>query len=374
MRKTFQYKAKVSPSTERNALEWLYLCRKLYNACLEQRKDAYERCGKYLSRCTQSKELPTLKKEFPEYKGVNSQVLQNVTDRLDKAYQAFFRRAKQGQTPGFPRFKGQDRYKSFTLIQHGWKLDGKKLIISNVGTFKLFLSRPVAGDIKTVSIKHSRTGEWFVYFSCDNVPEKVFEPSDKKIGLDMGLKVFLADSDGNFVDNPRHFRESEKILRRRQRSKDRKKKASNRRKKARLLVAKTYEKVTNQRKDFINKTSLKYVKENGTIYVEDLRILNMVKNRHLSKSISDASWGMFIERLSVAAAEAKRQVIKVNPQYTSQTCSHCGYVDKENRKSQSEFVCKSCGFQHNADLNAAINILRSGQDRQALTRPLGLVA
>lgn len=374
VRKTFQYKAKISPSTERNALEWLYYCRKLYNACLQQKIDAYKRCGKYLTCYTQSKELPGLKAEFPEYKRVGSQVLQDVVERLDRAYLAFFQRVKRGEKAGLPRFRGQDRYDSFTLKQCGWKLDGRRLRITNVGTFKLYLSRPVEGDIKTVTIKHSKTGKWFIFFSCDNVPEKVIEPCDKEIGIDMGLKVFLADSNGNSVENPRFFRASETILRRRQRSKDRKKKGSKRREKTRLLLARVHEKITNQRKDFLNKTALKYIQENGTIYVEDLRILNMVRNKHLSKSIMDASWGRFLDRLSVAAVEAKRKVVRVDPKYTSQTCSHCGYVDSENRKSQSEFVCKSCGFQCNADHNAAINILRSGQDHQAVTRSIGLVA
>jgi len=372
MRKSFSYKAILSPSTERKAFQWLGLCRQLYNTCLEQRRDAYQRCGKSVSRWQQNKELVNLKVELPEYKTVGSQVLQNVVARVDIAMQNFFRRVKRGKKPGYPRFQGKNRYDSFTFPgKAGWKLEGRRLIIKNVGTFKLLLSREILGDIKTVTVRHASTGKWFVSFSCDNVPERVIEPSNKEIGIDVGLKVFCADSDGNFVENPKFFRKSEKKLRIKQRKLSRAKRGSNRRKNAKRQVARVHEKIANQRKDFTNKLALKYVQENGTIYVEDLKILNMIKNKHLSKSIMDASWAQFISRLEVAAAEAKRSVVKVSPRNTSQKCL-CGEVVNKTLAVRVH-RCPVCGLEMDRDILAAKNILRFGQNRQAQTSPLGLV-
>ncbi len=150
MRKTFRYKAVLNKETERNANEWLYLCRTLYNLALEQRISFYKQRKRSLSCFDQTRQLPEFKKAFPEFKQVGSQCLQGVLERLDRAYQHFFRRVKSGiEKPGFPRFKGKDFYNSFILKQCGWKIEGRNLYIKNVGRFKLFLSRPIGGDIKT---------------------------------------------------------------------------------------------------------------------------------------------------------------------------------------------------------------------------------
>ena len=191
MRKAFIYKAVISKSTEANALKWLSLCSNLYNAALEQRIDAWKRCGVTLTGYDQANGLPALKNAFPEYKDVGSQCLQDVIERLDRAYKAFFRRLKAGEDPGFPRFKSRDRYDSFTLKQAGWRLEGRYLTIANVGRFKLFLSRPVEGEIKTVTVRRA-AGKWFVAFSCDNVRAREFpEPVKEAAGLDVGVKRFL---------------------------------------------------------------------------------------------------------------------------------------------------------------------------------------
>jgi putative transposase len=325
-----------------------------------------------VDRWAQDKELVELNAEFPVYKSVGAHVLQNVVSRVDIAFKNFFRRVNRGEKPGYPRFKGRERYDSFVFPdKSGWKLDGKRLIISNVGTFKLFLSRPIEGVIKTVTVRHTPTGKWFVSFSCDNVPGKTLEPCDKEIGIDVGLKVFLADSDGNFVENPRFFRKSERELRVKQRKLSRAKLGSTRRKDTKRQVSGVYEKITNQRKDFSNKVALRYIRENGTIYVEDLKILNMVKNKHLSKSIVDASWSQFTQRLSVKAAEAGRSVVKVNPRNTSQICL-CGEVVKKSLAVRVH-RCPVCGLEMDRDTLAAKNLLRFGQNRQVQTSPLGLV-
>jgi len=371
MIKTFQYKAKVNKTTNEKADKWLDLCCWLYNTALEQRKMVYKNNNLTLSAYTQHSELPSLKKELPEFKQVGSQVLQDVIDRLDKAYKSFFRRVKNGETPGVPRFKSRNRYDSFTLKQTGWKLEGRNIIIKNIGRFKLFLSRPIEGNIKTITIRKTATGKWFVSFSCDNVPEKKLEPNNKSIGLDVGLNSFVVDSDGNKVDNPRFLRKSEKELRRKQRSLYRKKKGSNRRNKAKLFVAKVHEKITNQRKDFLHKTVNYFVKNYGAIVVEDLNIKDMVKNHKLAKSISDASWSIFIQFLSYKAEEAGRIFEKVNPRNTSQICSNCGEKVVKSLAVRTH-KCPYCGLVMDRDKNAAINILsRAGQTLQTLTCPVG---
>ena len=290
MRKTFLYKAKINKHTEANCNRWLKICRTLYNLALEQRISIFRQYKKSISLYEQMLQLPELKEAFPEFKVVGSQCLQDVLQRVDRAFQGFFQRvkAKNGKA-GFPRFKSKNRYDSFTLKQAGWKLEGRYLYIKNLGRFKLFLSRAVEGEIKTVTIKRTSTGKWFVAFSCDNVPVKEFPETTAEIGIDVGINHFLVDSCGRCIENPKYFRCSEKLLRRRQRSLSRRKKGSNRRNKARILVAKAHEKVVNQRKDFLHKLANYYIEAFDSIYVEELNIKGMVRNRYLSKSIADSS-------------------------------------------------------------------------------------
>lgn len=369
MRKTYKYRLLGNSEVFGKADNWLFLCRRLYNTALEQKITIYRQNKGSISCYSQINQLPDLKAYFPEYRDVGSQVLQEVLERLDKAYQNFFRRVKNGGgKAGFPRFKGRDRYDSFTLKQTGWKLDGKYLAIRKVGRFKLRLSRPVMGDIKTVTIRRDPTNKWYVCFSCDNVPEKVLEKSRDSVGLDVGIKSFLVDSGGNKVDNPAYFRQSVKLLRRRQKTLCRRVKGSHRRGKARLLVAKAHEKVRNQRNDFLHKVSNQYIARYGSIFIEDLNIRGMVKNHCLAKSIADSSWGRFFELLSYKAAEAGRVIIQI-PRFepSSKTCSDCGAINKDLTLNDRQWVCQSCGVLHDRDYNAAINICRVGQTLQKQT-------
>jgi len=367
MRKTYLYKAKINKQTEANCNQWIDLCRRLYNQSLEQRIKAYKEEGKFISAYSQMSQLPNLKKEHPEYKIVGSQCFQDVIQRLDKAYKSFFQRVKQGNSKvGFPRFKSQNRYDSFTLKQAGWKLEGRYLYIKNIGRFKLFLSRPIKGDIKTVTIRRNSTGKWFIAFSCDNVPVKEVPEVTANVGIDVGIKSFCVDSDGNQIQNPKFLKQSLKLLRRRQRSLSRKKKASVRRSKARLFVAKAHEKVANQRKDFLHKVANFYVEAYKTICIEDLDIKGMIKNRHLSRSIADSSWGLFFNFLSYKAEEAGRTVVKVNPNGTSQICSGCGEKVPKSLSVRTH-QCPFCNLVLDRDYNASLNILRVGQTLQAST-------
>ena len=345
---------------------WIELCRSLYNVALQEKIQSYEQGKSRLSCFDQHSEIPELREFFPEYKEIDVQLLRNVLNRLDKSFQSFFRRLKTGDKVGFPRFKGKDRYKSFTLCKNSWKLDGKYLTIRNLGRFKIKLHRPILGVIKTVTIKKS-ADKWYVIFSCDRVVAGKMNISDASVGIDMGIHSFCVDSDGYRSSNPLFLKQSERLLRRRQRSLSRKKKGSENRKNSKKLVAKIYEKITNQRSHFLHQLANYYVNNYGNIYIEDLTIKKLVKNNRLAKSIQDSSWGRFFYLLSYKVEDTGKKVIKVDPQYTSQKCSNCGEMVEKSLAVRIH-RCPHCGLVMDRDENAAKNILAVGQTAQALTK------
>ena len=369
MRKTYKFKAKLSKTTAANATQWLGLCQQLYNLALEQRIVAYKRCGVSLSTYSQSNELPEFKKAFPEFQKVGSQTLQETIERLGKAFQGFFSRIRKGEKAGFPRFRSFHRYDSFTLKNTGWKLDGRYLKIKNVGIFKLFLSQPIEGIIKTVTVKRDACGDWFVSFSCDNVPKKEYKRPEKDVvGIDVGIRHFCTDTDGLHVENPKYYHKAQAALRRKQRQVSRRKKGSVRRKKAVKELARVHRKIARMRLDFLHKTANHYIEKYQNICVEDLKIRNMVRNSKLSKSISDSGWNTFFSLLSYKAEEAGRKLIKVDPKNTSQNCSGCG-VKVPKALAVKVHKCPHCNLSLDRDINAAYNIAAagSGQLLQAIT-------
>jgi putative transposase len=368
MQKTFKYRIYANRETLVKADNWLLLCCNLYNSALANRIYAFRYKRDSISAYSQMAELPDIKESMPEYKQVGSQVLQQTLARLDLAFKAFFKRNKYGEKAGFPRFKSKRRYDSFTLKNTGWSLNGKYLSIRNIGRFKLRLSRPIQGEIKTITIRRTSTNKWYACFSCANVLEKRLPESDKSIGIDVGIKSFLTDSDGNKVENPKFLKHTLKELRVRQRKLARAKKGSNRRKDTRLQLAKCYERVANQRKDFHHKLANQYVNNYGIIKVENLRIRNMVKNHKLARDINDCAWGQFFEILKYKAEEASREVIQINPRNTSKMCSECGEINHELKLSDRKWTCLTCGTIHDRDVNAALNIQRLGQSHQAQTK------
>lgn len=367
MRKTFKYRLLGSKPVFAKADNWLRNCRWLYNTALSLRISAYKQNRGRISCYGQINQLPEMKAIAPEYKAMSSQTLQDVLERLGKAYEAFFRRVKGGtDKPGFPRFKGRDRYDTFVLKNTGWRFGGRNLIIKNLGKFKLRLSRPIEGDIKTIAI-HRECNKWYACFSCDNVPEKKLPKSDKIIGLDVGIKSYLTDSEGNKVENPKHLKNKLAELRVKQRSLARAKKRSNRHKKTKLILSRCCEKVRNQRNDFLHKLANTYIRNYGIIYVENLQIRNMVKNHNLARDINDCSWGKFFNLLSYKAEEAGRELIKVNPRNTSKKCSACGAINHSLKLSDRMWVCMACGAVHDRDHNGAKNIKADGQSVRELT-------
>jgi len=357
MKKTFKFRINASKTTIQKVEEVINLCRILYNLCLEQRKNAWQFHKKSISANSQKTQLPELKRAFPEFKNVPSQTLQDVVERIDGAFQGFFRRIKAGEKSGYPRFKGSARYDSFTLKQSGWQLNGNHLSIKKIGIFKIKLHRPILGDIKTVIIRRSSSGKWFVCFSCDNVPLNPLPKTGKAIGVDVGCEAFLTDSDGRQIENPRFLKQSEKTLQERQQSLSRKKRGSNRRAKARLLLAKSHEKIRNQRRDFHFKTANELLKANDIVCIEKLK--SWKTWRSLNKSMRDAAWINFISVLKGKAVEAVREIREVPAKNTSQICSGCGEIVPKNLSVRIHH-CPSCHLNIDRDINAAINILKLG--------------
>ena len=363
VRKTFKYKLQPTPTQERELERVLMLCRHVFNAAIGERREAWQKCSVSITYYQQKAELPDIKEAMPEYAEVNAQVLQDVIQRVDRAFQAFFRRVREGQTPGYPRYHGRDRYNSFTYPQvgdHGGaRLNNGFLFLSKIGHVAVRWSRPMEGAPKTVTISREADG-WYACFSCADVPVQPLPPTGCETGIDLGIEAFATLSDGTRIFNPGWYRKAERALKTAQRRVSRKKRGSNRRRKAVTLLAKAHQKVRRQRQDFHHKTALALVQQNDTIYHEDLQMANMVRNHHLAKSISDAGWSAFLGILSFKAACAGRSVIAVNPAFTSQMCSGCGVVVAKGL-SVRWHSCPECGTSLHRDHNAAKNIERLGQ-------------
>ncbi len=352
-RLAYVYKIYPTKAQETALSETLETCRQVYNSLLNWRKHDYEVLGKSPSKVEQQAAFPKWKPEHAELSGIHSQVLQNVAVRVDLAFDAFFRRVKAGETPGFPRVRG-DGYDSFTYPQSGFGFQQGKLRLSKIGDVALRLHRPIDGTIKTCTIRRVRH-KWYACFSCEVGPE-LLPPSEEQVGIDVGLKTFASLSNGENVANPRFFRRDEKALAKAQRKLAKQVRGSKARHKAKKVVSRIHERVRNRRHDFVHQTARKIVNRFGVIAIEKLNVKGMVKNHCLAKSISDASWSMFRNVLSQKAARAARVYAEINPAYTSQTCSGCGHIAKKSL-SERQHNCQQCGLSLDRDTNAAINIL-----------------
>jgi putative transposase len=364
VRKTYKYKLTPTADQERYLARVLGLCRYLYNTALEQRITAWQRVRVSISRFQQEAELKDIRAEMPEYAAIHSHVLQDVLARLDKTYQAFFRRVQAGEKAGFPRYQGCDRWHSFTYKEfgNGATLDNGFLVLSKIGRIAVRWSRPIEGTPKTVTVSREADG-WYVSFSCADVPVHSLPAMGQETGIDLGLEAFATLSDGTRIFHPGWYRRAERALKKAQRRVSRRKKGSNRRRKSVVLLAKAHQKVRRQRGDFHHKTALTLVRANDMIYHEDLQTANMVRNHHLAKSIQDAGWAAFLSILSFKAACAGRKVQAVTPAFTSQRCSGCGVVVAKGL-SVRWHSCPDCGTSLHRDHNAARNIERAGQARR----------
>jgi putative transposase len=392
VRKTYKYKLMPAPKQERTLQTVLWRCRELYNAGLEERKAAWETCCVCVNFAKQSAQLPGIKEARPAYHDINAQVMQDVLHRLDKTFQAFFRRVKNGETHGYPRFQGKNRYTSFTYPQvgeHGGAvLDGGILSLAKIGRIPIRGHRPLQGTPKTVTISPEADG-WYACMSRAEVPAEPLLLTGKETGIDVGLKVFLVTADGEQVDNPRHHRKADKGLKKAQRCMSRRKKGSNRWWKAVGQCAKKYQQVKRQRADFHHKTALALVHDYDMSYLEDLQIRNLsrcprakpagnggyahngaAQKAGLNTSIQDARWYTFRRILTCKAAWAGKRVEAIPPAFTTQDCSGCGQRMYKSLSVRTH-VCTNCGLILDRDENAAMNILREGHSCQAFTQSVG---
>ena len=335
----------------------LNLCAELYNSGLRERIDAYRINQVSISYLDQQNQLPEIKEIRDDLKTVYSQVLQDALKRVDKTFQAFFGRVKRGEKAGFPRFKRANRYDSFTFPQaaSGFRLDGNNLYLSKIGKVRLHLSQTMKGKIKTLTVKREVSG-WFAIFTVETEKE-LLPKTGKSIGVDAGIESFITLSDGTQIENFKYFESSQKVLRVASRKVSRRKKDSNSRKKAVVQLRKIHEKIKNQRNDFAHKVSTNLVKDFDLIAIEKLNILGMSKGI-LAKQIHDVAWNGFFQKLTYKAENAGRQLIKVNPAGTSQTCI-CGETVKKDLSVRYHH-CLRCGYKNHRDIVSAKVILKIG--------------
>lgn len=355
------YKYRLYPNViQKESIEkHIGACRFVYNLFLEKKINHYTEHGKALPCFALNKMLPALKIEFPFLQEVHSQPLQMASRNLDNAFTKFFKEKK-----GFPKFKSKKNpIQSFQYPQ-GVKLNWESgnLYLPKVGTVKCKLHRFFEGDIKTCTISRTSTGKYFVSILVDNkeLPHES-QPFNLEttIGVDVGLTHFATMSDGTKVDNPRILKKSSAKLKKLQQSVSRKVKGSNNYKKAKLKVAKCHETIANQRSDFLHKFSFTLVSENQAIAIEDLNVSGMIKNRHLSKHIADASWYEFRSQLEYKCKKYGKHLLTIGRfDPSSKICNQCGYHNKVLTLKERSWVCPDCGSELDRDVNAAINIKR----------------
>lgn len=346
-------------------LRWTLEClRELYNAALQERKDAYRRRGVTLTAYGQMAELREVKVARPELADIHIHLLRDPIVRLDQAYRAFFRRIKSGGAPGFPRFKGPGRYRSFTFTDAGnhngvrLMAGGKRVRLSGVGNVKVKLHRPIEGRVKQASVLLGADGHWYIAFICDDVPPRPLPLTGASVGVDVGITTFAALSDGTMVDNPRPYETAQRDLVKAQRRVERRRRGSSRRRKAVALLAKQYARVARVRADFHHKVAVDIVRRFDVIAVENLNVQGLARMR-LAKQVHDAAWGQFMTILASKAERAGRKFIAVDPRGTSQECSGCGAVVRKGR-GERVHDCHHCGLAEDRDVNAARNIMARG--------------
>jgi putative transposase len=363
----------------------------LYNGALQERRDAYRHTSKTSVRYgDQSAQLKDIRAFDPERQGRWSFSSQQATlRRLDKAFQAFFRRVKAGQTPGYPRFKGAGHFDTVTFPKDG---DGchwdstphdaqTRVRLQGVGHIRVHQHRPVQGRVKTISVKREGL-RWYVVLACDNVPAEELPPTEAIVGIDMGVAHFLTTSDGEHVNNPRFLTAMADELAEAQRHlatfPKRTRQRTKRHRAAARKVAKLHGKIRRQRLDFHHKTARTLIADHDVIAHERLNTAGMTKSPQpkgdpeqpgsflpngaaakagLNRSILDAGWAQFLQIMANKAESAGRLVVPVDARNTSRTCPDCGHVAKENRVTQAKFQCTACGFAANADHVGATNVL-----------------
>ena len=373
MKLTFRYPVYPTKTQEQTLLGWFdHLC-ELQNSARNNRKFAHEEEGRFVSRYDQEQLLKVAREKYDDFREVPQDFQVSILKRVDKAFDAFRRRCKAGSAKkGYPRFKMRVRSLTWCLRKHTLKTGERvrqnpiretdfrhnRLKVPKLGEVKIRMHRPIEGDPKEVTIVRKASG-WYAHITCELPDTAKVEPTHA-VAVDVGTTHYLTTSEGEKEDNPRWYRQAEGLLRKHSKDLSRKKKGSHHWQKQQHVLALHHERTTNKRKDFIGKLVYKLFHHlaNNVLIAEALSVSNMVENKHLSKSISDASWAKFFEWCGNIAERDGFHFHQVDPKNTSQTCSRCG--EKSSKKLSlaiRTFDCSFCGNSIDRDHNAAINIL-----------------
>jgi putative transposase len=391
MRRAYRFRLRPTARQHVALAQCLASHRELYNAALQERRDAWRLGGTSASYGDQSAQLKGIREVRPDVATWSFSSQQATLRRLNRAFAGFYRRVRAGTTPGYPRFKSAHRFDTVEWPKDGdgcrWQPEVRRVYLQGIGHVRVTVHRQVQGRVKTIQVR--REGRrWMLVLSCDEVPTRPLKPTGAAVGVDVGIASFATSSDGQHVPNPGWGRVAAARLGAAQQVLARKQRGSKNHRRARATVAARHRRIANQRRNFHHHTARALVADYDLVVVEDLRIRNLVRRpaprpdpdhpggflangaaakSGLHRSIHDAGWAQFVSILRAKAEEAGRVVIDVDARHTSDRCEACGHTATENRATQAVFSCRGCGHTVDADEHAARNILRAGLARLAAT-------